>query len=201
VTKLNIKKLSAFVRRGVLFAFLGCLAACSALLPHGEEQTSGRWTHFDEVMQSYEEVEPFVSTKDDLVRLGFSPNEQPNVKILNHIEVLDKLMPDSIYQNTELPRGVQACLSEGEQCSAYEYSQQKLNIRRYGSFLADFFNFKRKTETTGWEFTALFVLTGNQVVYKVWSGTPEISKHKESINPLGPLQGVGPALSTEAVKP
>jgi hypothetical protein len=201
VTKLNIKKLSAFMTRGVLFAFFGSLAACSALLPHGEEETGGRWTHFDDVMQSYEEVEPFVSTKDDLVRLGFSPNEQPNVKILNHIEVLDRLMPDGIYQNTELPRGVQTCLSAGEHCSAYEYSQQKLNIRRHGSFLADFFNFKRKTETTGWEFTALFVLTGNQVVYKVWSGTPEISKHKESINPLGPLQGVGPALSTEAVKP
>jgi len=201
VDKLNIKKRSAFLKRGILLACFGALAACSALLPHGEEQTAGRWKNFDEVMQSYEEVEPFVSTEEDLVRLGFSPNQQPNVRILNHIEVLEKLIPDGIYQNTEVPRGVQACLSAGERCSAYEYSQQKLNIRRHGSFLADFLNFKRKTETTGWMFTALFVLTGDEVVYKVWSGTPEISKHKESVNPLGPLQGLGPALSTEAVKP
>ncbi len=201
MTKSNFIKRLAFLRISVFFAFFGFLVGCSALLPHGEEETAGRWKQFDDVMQAYEKVEPFVSSKEDLAELGFSPDEQPNVKILNHIEVLDKLIPDGMSQGAELPKGIQTCMKAGERCSAYEYSQQRLNIRRYGSFLADFLNFKRKTETTGWMFTALFVLTDDEVVYKIWSGTPEISKYKESINPLGPLQGVGPALSTEAVKP
>lgn len=177
------------------------ISACSAMLPHGEEKTGTRWTRFEEVMLAYEAVEPFTSTKDDLAQLGFTPDIQPNVKILNHVEVLDRLIPNNVYEDVDLPKGVRACVTAGKACNAYEYSQTKRHIRRYGGFLADFLNFKRKTETTGWMFNALFVMAGDDVVYKMWSGTPEILTYKETVNPLGPLQGAGPSISIEAVKP
>ena len=55
-------------------------------------------------------------------------------------------------------------------------------------------NFKRKVETKGWEFNAVIVLIKDQVVYKTWSGTPEIHEYSDTTNPLGPLQTIGPSL-------
>jgi len=201
VIRLKVKAVPLLFRSAIVLLALITVTACGAMLPHGEEKTGTRWTRFEEVMQAYEAVEPFTSTKDDLARLGFTPDIQPNVKILNHVEVLDKLVPNNIYEDADLPKGIRACLMAGKACSAYEYNQTEMHIRRYGGFLADFLNFKRKTETTGWSFSALFVMTGNDIVYKMWSGTPEILTYKETVNPLGPLQGAGPSISIEAVKP
>lgn len=175
--------------------------ACSVLLPRGEEETGSRWKSFSEAKQAYDEVEPFVATKADLDELGFTPKKQPNVKILSHLDVLDRLVPSDVYEHEDLPKGVQACVAAGTECSAFEFTQKSTRSRRYGEFFSDFLNFRRKTETTGWTFNALFVLTGDRVIYKVWSGTPDIHTRKETTNPLGPLQGIGPSLSTDAVKP
>ena len=57
--------------------------------------------------------------------------------------------------------------------------------------MLDFMNFKRDTHTTGWKFSALIVIIEDKVVYKQWSGNPNIDRNESQNNPLGPLQGAG----------
>jgi len=201
VRYLGLNKPGLLAGIGVISAALTLLGACSMLLPRGEEETGSRWSSFAEAKQAYDQVVPFIATKKELDQLGFTPEEQPNVKILSHLDVLDRLVPGGTYDQDDLPRGVRACVAAGTECTAFEFTQKSIHSRRHGNFFSDFLNFRRKTETTGWAFNALFVLTGDHVVYKVWSGTPDIHTRKETTNPLGPLQGIGPSLSTEAVKP
>jgi hypothetical protein len=64
--------------------------------------------------------------------------------------------------------------------------------------LLDLLNFRRDTVTTGWKLSVLIVVIDNQVVYKQWSGQPQIHTTVHRTNPLGPLQsidesfGIGP---------
>jgi len=48
-----------------------------------------------------------------------------------------------------------------------------------------------QTNTLGWQFDALIILQDDLVVYKLWSGKPNILLQEEERSPLGPLQGVG----------
>ncbi|MCL6268429.1 hypothetical protein M3P05_00500 [Sansalvadorimonas sp. 2012CJ34-2] len=50
-------------------------------------------------------------------------------------------------------------------------------------------NFEKKTEVSGWDFRAIVVLVNNRVVFKIWSGTPNILEYSNEKNPLGPIQG------------
>jgi len=53
-----------------------------------------------------------------------------------------------------------------------------------------FFNFNRKTMTTGWEFNAVWLVKNDLVVYKLISGKPQVREDETRRNPLGPLQGI-----------
>ena len=48
--------------------------------------------------------------------------------------------------------------------------------------------FNRKTRKTGWNFNALIVLNRGKVVYKLWSGEPNLERYETKKKPLGPLQ-------------
>jgi hypothetical protein len=67
---------------------------------------------------------------------------------------------------------------------------------RTGNLLADFTNFSRRSETTGWRFSALVLLVNDLVVYRSWSGQPSVNEIEVNTNPLGPLQEMGPAIIT-----
>ena len=54
--------------------------------------------------------------------------------------------------------------------------------------MADFTNFSRRSETTGWRFNALVLLVNDVVVYRAWGGQPRVMEVEISTNPLGPLQ-------------
>lgn len=181
----------------MLASFAVFLLGCSALLPHGERKVVSRWQDFDTAMEMYERVVPYQTSEWELDALGFSPRIQPNVQILNGAEIAERFQR-AAFDGGELPRGLQDCFRDYSACYGYHVKQRSTRDKRYGNFLADFMNFKRKTETRGWEFTALIVLIDGQVVYKQWSGTPEIHEYRDETNPLGPLQGVGPSLIPSA---
>jgi hypothetical protein len=170
----------------------GLLYGCSAALPHGESRVVSHWSSFDEAKQAYDRIAPYQTRREDLAALGFSPDAQPNVRILNHADLAERFMLVSANNLEQLPRGLRECQKNCASCFGYEVEQRQTRDRRYGGFLADFFNFKRKTEITGWEFKALLVLVDDLIVYKVWGGTPDIRQYRDKTNPLGPLQGVGP---------
>ena len=173
----------------------GLLCGCSAALPHGESRVISRWSSFEEAKQAYDRITPYQTRRQELSALGFSPDAQPNVRILNHADLAERFMLAWAGHEADAPQGLRECQQRCSVCFGYEIEQRETQDRRYGSFLADFFNFRRKTEITGWEFEALLVLVDDLVVYKVWSGTPEIRRYKDKTNPLGPLQGIGPSIT------
>jgi hypothetical protein len=182
------------MRRSLLvFSLLSALllSGCSGLLPHSESITSSRWQDFDEVKAAYNKVEVQYSGEVDLQELGFTPDRSPNVHILTHLEIVNRVMPNQALSREDMPPGLLKCLSLQDGCHAYEIKLMVTRNKRYGSFVADFLNFHRQTHIQGWTFNAVFVLQNNLVVYKVWNGTPRIDEHKETSNPLGPLQDLG----------
>lgn len=181
--------------RRIPIALLAMLAAgCSALLPHSESRVVSQWANYDEASQSFGRIEPYKTRESDLEDLGFSPHGQPNVRMLNYADIAEHFSPVAL-DRSELPAGLRECFERNSECYGYRYERRVTKDKRYGSFLADFFNFRRKTETKGWAFDALIVLIDGQVVYKLWSGTPEIHEYQDKTNPLGPLQGIGPSLT------
>ena len=92
-----------------------------------------------------------------------------------------------------LDGGLRDCLRKLQKCTAFEIEQNYIHRERIGNFWFDFLNFRRETRSTGWKFNAIIVLDDGLVVYKVWSGKPNIRELEDSRNPLGPLQGIGEA--------
>jgi hypothetical protein len=123
-----------------------------------------------------------------LKELGFDVVNSPNVEVLNYLQLASKF--ESIPM-TELDPGLQQCLRSSDECQTYVFDIQKLRSKRVGNFWADFFNFRRKTDNTGWRFNALLVMINDHLTYKLWSGTPMIETYRDQKNPLGPLQGSG----------
>lgn len=167
------------------------LPACGSLLPTHQEQALQPWKTFDAAKASYDKIEPDVTDLETVRTLGFDPFNTPNMKILNHAQVVQAAVPQPVQDESLMPPGILECIKAREACQGYLMEPTRLNRKRVGNFLLDFMNFRRKTITTGWKFGALIVVVGNKVVYKQWSGSPNIMEETVQRNPLGPLQGVG----------
>lgn len=177
-----------------LFSLALLVGACT-VLPYGDDRVVCKWESFEQAMRAYEQVEPFRTDLEALGRLGFTPESQANVRILNRAEVVERLVADAGRDRSGLPSGLRQCLASSDNCYAHEIRLRVTEDQRYGNVLADLFNFQRKVETRGWEFNAVVVLVADLVVYKTWSGTPVIHQQSQRVNPLGPLQGIGPAIT------
>lgn len=170
------------------------LSACS-VLPHGDTRVMSKWESFEQAMQAYEQIQPYDTRLESLGELGFTPDSQANVRILDRTEILERLISMPERYEDGLPKGLCECLSRGDECYAHEIKLRVTKDKRYGNVFADLLNFKRKVEIRGWEFNAVIVLIEDLVVYKSWNGTPSIHERTHTTNPLGPLQGIGPALT------
>lgn len=174
---------------GLLTAFL--LSACSSLLPTSQDKSIQPWMTFEEAKASYDKIELFVTDMDSLRELGFDPFKTPNVKILNSSQVVQTVLSSPTNENSVVPPGILACMKAQDACQGYSMEPKRLNKYRVGNFMLDFMNFKRESITTGWKFGALIVVVGNKVVFKQWSGSPNILEESVQKNPLGPLQSIG----------
>ena len=174
---------------GLLAAFL--LSACSSLLPTAQDKSVQPWASFEEAKASYDRIEPFVTDLDVVRELGFDPFKTPNIRILNHAQVVQTVLPPPMRENGAVPPGIVECMKARESCQGYLMEPRRIKKDRVGNFMLDFMNFKRETLTTGWKFGALIVIVGDKVVYKQWSGSPNIQEESVQKNPLGPLQGAG----------
>lgn len=173
------------------------LGSCSSLLPKADQKTVSPWRDFKEVKSAYDAVRPGESDRDAVHRLGFDPASTPNVQILNYSEIVNSALPkDSMVPGVELPAGIRACMMAQDRCVGYQLEETRIKRNRVGGFWADFLNFRRETSMTGWRFKALLVLVDDKVVFKQWSGQPEIREVSVNRNPLGPLQGVGEKASS-----
>ena len=94
---------------------------------------------------------------------------------------------------TMLDAGIRDCIESRQACRAYEFTFGHQNSRREGSFWADFLNFRRRTEITGWRFLGLVVVRDGVVLFRNYGGEPQIRQTERQSNPLGPLQPAGEA--------
>ena len=172
------------------------VSACSSMLPRARSESTP-FKSFDEARLAIEGLVPMKSNVIALTQLGISPVQQPNTNILTHDDVVRRFVPSSLLKREDLDPGVLACLEAREACRGWEITAARIQKDRTGGFLADFANFSRRTETTGWRFNALILLINDVVVYRAWGGQPRVNDIEVQTNPLGPLQDIGPALVTK----
>jgi hypothetical protein len=164
------------------------LAGCGALLPRAESVAESPWQSFQEAQQAFDSIVPYQTTVEDLRQLKLDPLQYPNITLLNYSDVLRRFIPSPSTNTRDLDPGVQDCISAKSACKGYEVDQKTMKRRRYGNFLADFLNFKRKVDIAGWRFNGVILIRDGIVVYKLTGGQPAIHELEESRNPLGPLQ-------------
>lgn len=182
-----------FIRGTCLLSVALLLVGCSSMLPRARSESSP-FTNFEEARQAIEGLVPMHSDVASMTRLGISPGQHPNTRILTHADVVRLFLPSSLLKREDLDPGVLACLEAREACRGWEVTAARITRERTGNFWADFSNFSRRSETTGWRFNALILLINDVVVYRAWGGQPRVNEIEVQTNPLGPLQDIGPAL-------
>jgi len=165
------------------------VAGCSSgVLPSSRNVVDSRWGGFDDAKRAFDAIQLGQTTEEELIELGFGPHNASNIRILNYLELIARFMPNPAIRFEDLDPGVRECLAVKTNCEGYWVNILQLDKKREGNAMADLFNFRRRTRSSGWEFDALLMLKHDVVVYKIWSGTPNINKLDTSKNPLGPLQ-------------
>ncbi|MCR4346443.1 MAG: hypothetical protein NUV55_04420 [Sulfuricaulis sp.] len=167
------------------------LAGCASLLPHAHTSTVGPWQNYYEAQQAFDKIVPYQTTLEDLKTLKLDPQSNPNITILNYSDVIRRFIPSPSVSAEELAPGVRACILAKAACNGYEIVQSSNSRKRHGNFWADFTNFKRKVEITGWSFNGVILVKDNVVIYTLTGGQPAIYALEENKNPLGPFQGSG----------
>lgn len=167
-------------------------SGCSTWLPESRTDTTP-FKSFDEARAAVEALVPMKSDRAALEENGFNPTKHPNTTLLTHADVARRFLPSAILQREDLDPGILRCLEARDDCHGIEVIGAKIARARKGSFWADFFNFQRRTETTGWRFNALVLMVKDLVVYRSWAGQPVIDEKEVTRNPLGPFQDIGPS--------
>jgi hypothetical protein len=175
-------------------------SACSSLLPESHTDTTP-FKSFDEAHAAIEALVPMKSDRAVLENNGFNPTKHPNTTLLTHADVARRFLPAAILKREDLDPGILLCLESRDDCHGIEIIGAKIARERKGSFWADFLNFQRRTETTGWRFNALVLMVKDMVVYRSWSGQPVIDEKELTHNPLGPFQDIGPAMVPKPTVP
>jgi hypothetical protein len=171
------------------------LDGCSSMLPQVHNESTP-FASFDEARKAIDSLVPMKSDVTSLKSMGLDPATQPNTTILTQTEVVRRFVPSALLKREDLDPGVLACLEARDECRGWEITAAKIEKKRTGNFLADFTNFSRRSETTGWRFNALVLLVNDKVVYRAWGGQPSVNEVEVNTNPLGPLQEMGPAILT-----
>jgi hypothetical protein len=187
-----------FTSQLVLAALVILTAGCTSLLPKSKTESS-EFKSFEEARLAIEGLTPMKSTLGNLNSMGIDPVKHPNTTILTHADVVRRFVPGSVLGKNDLDPGVVSCLEARDACRGMDVVATRIEKNRTGNFLADFFNFSRRTDTTGWRFNAVILLVNNVVVYRTWGGQPSVNETEVRTNPLGPLQDSGP--STVSVSP
>jgi hypothetical protein len=187
------------VTRLAVIALTATLAGCASLLPSAQVVTEGPWQTYDEAIQTFAKIIPNKTTLDDLKKIKLDPISNPNITILNYSDVISRFIPSPSVNESDLAPGVKTCIMARAACQGYEVVQKFSSRKRYGSFWADFLNFRRRVDITGWSFTGVILVKDGVVIYTLTGGQPVIHQTEDNENPLGPFQGSGESAARTAV--
>lgn len=177
--------------RCVVISFCLFLAGCTSLLPRGSVDVKGQWQSFNAAQETFERIIPYQSSVADLKKLGLDPGTSPNIALLNYSDILRRFIPSPSVNAHDLDTGVIDCIKATVACKGLEVDQRSIKRTRTGNFWADFMNFRRQVDVTGWHFNGIVLIKDDVVVYKLVGGQPLIHERETNRNPLGPLQGIG----------
>lgn len=166
------------------------LVGCSHLLPSIDQTTEFTWKNYEDARKAFDNIQPGNTSIEVLWAMGFNPHKHPNIRLLNHLDVMRLFIPNESIQLADLDPAIQTCLQAQTDCHGYMVTSGNTFRERYGNALLDVLNFRRKTRTSGWQFQGLIVLNKDQVAYKLASGQPNILELEDKKNPLGPLQDI-----------
>ncbi|RTL27682.1 MAG: hypothetical protein EKK47_17935 [Burkholderiales bacterium] len=169
------------------------LTACASLLPRGSTENLSGFTSFEAARSAIEQVKPYETTTDQLKGLGFDLQASANVRQIPYPEVIARLAPNPSVPLAMLDPGIRDRIEARQACRAYEFTWGRQSSQREGSFWADFLNFRRRTEISGWRFQGLVVVRDGVVLFRNYGGEPQIKQTERQSNPLGPLQPAGEA--------
>jgi hypothetical protein len=175
----------------LLICLLAAQAGCKNLLPQGTETMPLPWKNYDEAARAIDRIEAYRTTREELRGEKIDPAVNPSIRILNYTDILQRLPAVGAVAPEHLERGIADCLNAGRRCTAYSIEVRQVESRRVGNFWLDMLNFRRRTVTTGWSFTALIFFIDDLAVYALAGGQPNINSEAMSHNPLGPVQGLG----------
>ena len=178
----------------VLFA-----VGCGSLHPSGRSIAKSPWLDFAAAKAAFDRIDPGRTTMDELRTLGFDPYTNPNVRILNYLDIQSRFLPNQSVRLEDLPAPVRQSLDAKEKSVAYELDLTMVNSQRYGNLFLDVFAFNRKTHETGWNFKALVLMNHDKVLYKLWSGQPHVDRYEQKKRPLGPFQEINSAANLSVI--
>lgn len=167
------------------------LAGCKSMLPKTSSDARIGFDSFEQAEQALDRVVPYQTTLQELEAFGFKVRASPNVVLIGYPDSIARLAPNSSVPLDTLDPGIRECIQSRQACALYEFHFGRREQRRVGTFLLDFFNFKRRTVVTGWRFTALIAVKNDKVVFASHGGEARIDHVEERRNPLGPLQSSG----------
>ena len=173
-------------------AFL--LSACaSAVLPSETQVQASRFQTYADAEAAYAAVVPMATTEEELKALGIDAATQPNITVLNYLDVRGRFLAQQTVGLADLDPAVQACVTARTACTGIFAQPGALARERVGDVSLDLLGFRKETLETGWKAEMLFLLVDGVVIYKLWSGTPNLEARKTQTNPLGPLQDLSGA--------
>lgn len=184
-------RLRRYASAAALAFLVGLGSGCQSLLPDAATRTDVDWKSYEEAQRAIESIEPYRTTRDELVAMGLDPRRNAAITILSYSEILQRFAAGSALRPEEYDRGIRDCLRAGKDCVAYSLQMRRVHRERVGNFWLDSLNFRRETDITGWSFNALIILVNDTVVFTLHGGQPRIHEQERVRNPLGPLQGWG----------
>ncbi len=175
----------------LLIPLLAASGGCKSLLPAGAEKTSQPWSSYADAYGAVEHIVPYQTTRQGLSEQKIDPAVNPSITILTYTDLLQRLNAGAAVTPEHMERGIADCLNAGKRCTAYSINVREVESKRVGNFWLDMLNFRRRTVTTGWSFSALIFFVDDLAVFALAGGQPNINTETTSHNPLGPLQGLG----------
>jgi hypothetical protein len=182
------------MRRVLVVAVCSLICGCSSLLPRSKESTHGPWASYRDAQLTFDKVVPGHTTEGELRDLKLHPDSNTNIVILNYSDIVRRFLPNSSVSMADLDGAVKACIDAKTACIGYEVNQKILNKAREGDVALDILGFHRETETTGWRFNGLVLVSHGTAIYTLTGGQPFIKEHEENTSVLGPVQGLSQKL-------
>jgi hypothetical protein len=192
--KIETKSAIKVLLLGSFVLVLMSLIGCSSLLPNESKTTQTRWTSYGQAETQFASIQAGETKLKQLKAMGLDPATTPNIALLSHADLLRRLEAVAAFEGPTLDPAIKVCVAARQKCYAYHLQQTLLKRDRVGNFWLDILNFKQITDVTGWQFDALIIISNELVVYKTWSGKPNIHGVEQERHPLGPLQGIGSTL-------